>query len=341
MFRPGCRPVIVRIVTTQSLAPRISDLLRCPACGSRLDTLSDELRCIGAACRRTYPVVDGAPILIDDEHSILQVADYRPGAEHVLYSPAGTGARSRLRRLAQALYRRLPEVTRNLNSRENYAAFARLLLAQGSRPLVLVIGGREPGKGMADLRRDERIDLLETDIDVGPSTRLVCDAHQLPFADGSVDGIVAQAVLEHVLDPHRCVAEIHRVLRRDGLVYAETPFVYRRHGGPFDFSRFTFLGHRRLFRRFQEVSSGLVVGPGSALAVTYMGVLLCFTRRRALRAALRVFGILSSFWLKYLDPLLARNDASLDVAGGFWLLARKSDAVLTDRELIAGFRGMR
>jgi SAM-dependent methyltransferase len=38
-----------------------------------------------------------------------------------------------------------------------------------------------------------------------------------------------QAVLEHALDPPVVVAEIYRVLKPGGLVYADTPFMQRVH----------------------------------------------------------------------------------------------------------------
>jgi ubiquinone/menaquinone biosynthesis C-methylase UbiE len=53
----------------------------------------------------------------------------------------------------------------------------------------------------------------------------VCDAHHLPFQIESFDGVIVQAVLEHVFDPNRYVEEIHRVLKMDAVVYAETPFI--------------------------------------------------------------------------------------------------------------------
>ncbi len=83
------------------------------------------------------------------------------------------------------------------------------------------------------------------------------------------------------------------------------------------------------------------VGPGVALALSYTGFLLCLTTWRPLRAFLRVFGRITSFWLKYFDRFLARNDAALDSAAGFYFLGRRSETVLSDRELIARFRGMR
>lgn len=323
------------------LSSRVLESLRCPACAAPLDRSDREFLCQSSACGCRYPVVGGVPVLIDEQSSVVEIRDYLHGEEGVLYSPRGDATKNPLRRLAHRLYASLPEVTRNTGTRENYARFAKLLLEATPRPLVLVIGGREVGKGMDPLLADRRIEFVESDIDFGPRTGLICDAHQLPFADGSVDGAVAQAVLEHVLDPHRCVAEIHRVLRQNGVVYAETPFLQRRHGGAYDFQRFTFLGHRRLFRRFTEVASGAAVGPGSALALTYTGFLLALAGRRALRVPLRVFGSLTSFWLKYLDRALVRSDVALDTAGGFFFLGHRSEGCLSDRDLVAAFRGLR
>jgi len=313
--------------------------LRCPACGGRLAAAAGGFRCAAPECAREYPVVSGVPILVDESRSLLRISDYRD-RERVLVAD-GDGRRSGLRALAARLYDLIPDVVDNPVAAANYGRFASSLLARGGRPRVLVVGGREVGHGMQSLLETQGIELVETDIDFGPRTRLVCDAHQLPFAGASYDGLVIQAVLEHVLDPWACVEEIHRVLRPDGLVYAETPFLYRRHGGPFDFTRFTFLGHRRLFRRFREEAAGAAVGPGVALALGYTGFLLALSRRRAIRAFLRVFGRLTSFWLKYVDRALLRNDACLDAAAGFYFLGRRSEDTLPDRELIRQFRGMR
>ncbi len=328
-------------MASPSKPPELSEetraTLRCPACRSALQAEVDRYRC--AACAANFPIVAGVPILIDEARSILRIADYQSGAERVLAAPPAR--RSALRRIAGAAYRMLPDVDRNVASSANYARFAALLLETRARPRVLVVGGREVGKGLTELLTSEQLEFVETDIDFGPRTKIVCDAHQLPFDAASMDGVIVQAVLEHVLDPYTCVAEIHRVLKPDGLVYAETPFLYRRHGGPFDFTRFTFLGHRRLFRRFSEVSSGAAVGPAVALALSYTGLLLTLSGNRPVRAALRVFGRLTSFWLKYLDAWLVSRDAALDAAAGLFFLGRKSEATLSDRELIAGFRGMR
>lgn len=157
--------------------------------------------------------------------------------------------------------------------------------------------------------------------------------------DETFDGVVIQAVLEHVADPYRCVAEIHRVLAANGVVYAETPFMQPVHAGRYDFTRFTDLGHRRLFRQFRAIASGQVGGPGSSLAWVYYYFLLSFVRRRSMRFVARVLAALTAGWLKSLDGVLTRQPASFDAAWGFYFLGEKSDRVLGDRELVQLYRG--
>jgi SAM-dependent methyltransferase len=97
---------------------------------------------------------------------------------------------------------------------------------------------------------------------------LRCPATGAPLrraGDASFDAVVAQAVLEHVADPARAVAEMHRVLVAGGLVYAEIPFMQQVHEGAYDFRRYTHVGLRRLFRDFDEVAAGPVCGPAMAL----------------------------------------------------------------------------
>ena len=111
------------------------------------------------------------------------------------------------------------------------------------------------------------------------------------------------------------------------------------HGGRYDFTRFTHLGHRRLFRKFAEVDSGAVCGPGMALAWSYQYFLLSFTRSRALRKLIQMFAALTAFYLKYFDSYLVERSGALDAASGCYFLGRKSDETLSDRELVKLYRG--
>lgn len=193
---------------------------------------------------------------------------------------------------------------------------------------------------MESLANNTAIDLVESDVAFAPRTMLICDAHDIPFEDGSFDGVIAQAVLEHVADPYRCCEEIHRVLKEQGVVYAETPFMQQVHGFPYDFTRFTYLGHRRLFQRFAEIDSGAVCGPGMALASSYQHFLMSFATSRTLRALLQVFTSLTSFYLKYFDYYLINKPGALNAASGYYFMGRKAEQVLSDQDLIKQFRGV-
>jgi SAM-dependent methyltransferase len=71
---------------------------------------------------------------------------------------------------------------------------------------------------------------------------VTADAHHLPFADSSFDGVTCGEVLEHLDDDARAAAEIARVLRPGGLLVATVP------AGP---GRFDWVdewaGHRRRY----------------------------------------------------------------------------------------------
>jgi SAM-dependent methyltransferase len=187
---------------------------------------------------------------------------------------------------------------------------------------------------MAPLLDVRDVEWVDTDVTFGPRTTLICDAHDLPLSDGAFDAVVAQAVLEHVADPYRCVAEIYRVLKPDGLIYAETPFLQPMHGGVYDFTRFTYMGHRRLFRFFTEIKSGASSGPGSTLAVITWYFLLILVRTKRSRRAATVASFMLCWPFKYFDRWLLRNPAAFEVAPGFFFMGQRSERALSDRELV-------
>ncbi|BBY59325.1 class I SAM-dependent methyltransferase [Mycolicibacterium sarraceniae] len=229
----------------------------------------------------------------------------------------------------------------NIVAEDNYVNFARLLedMLTTTKPRVLILGGSIVGSGMDLLLSRSDFEFIESDVAFGPRTSIVLDAHAIPFSDCSFDGVIAQAVLEHVVDPGKVVDEIHRVLRDDGIVYADTPFMQQVHAGAYDFTRFTHLGHRRLFRKFDEIASGATCGTGMALAWSYKAFLMSLTNKKSLHKLAMVFAAFTSFFFKYMDKFTINNPASLDAASGIYFLGRKSAAVLSDRELLLQYRG--
>lgn len=314
------------------LSKRVQEILCCPICNNRLEWRREDCQCINPNCKATFPIINNIPILIDEESSIFSINDFL-NHRNTLFDLSPKN------KLLENLKRLIPNITVNIKSTENYQHFVKLLLKKSNKPKVLVIGGSILGKGTEAIVDNPNIELVETDVSFGPRTTLICDGHSLPFADNSFDGVIIQAVLEHVVDPWRCVEEIHRVLKDDGLVYAETPFMYPGHGGPYDFTRFTHLGHRRLFRKFEEIDSGAACGPGMALACSYCYLLLSFTTSKFWRKLIELFGRITAFPLKYLDYLLINRTAALDAASGYYFIGKKSHKILSDKELIKLYQG--
>ena len=239
------------------------EMLRCPVCQSSLALENCQFECNNIQCRSYFPVVDGIPILINESGSIFSINQFLNYENITL--PLNT--KSKFKQFIKDL---LPDINVNVNSKVNYEKFLKLLIKQNETPKVLVVGGSEAGQGMEAILLTPSIELIGSDVAFGSCTALICDAHDIPFHDGSFDGVIVQAVLEHVVDPNRCVEEFHRVLKENGLVYAETPFMQQVHMGKYDFTRFTHLGHRRLFRKFEEICSGPACGPGMALVWSYL-----------------------------------------------------------------------
>jgi uncharacterized protein YbaR (Trm112 family) len=305
-------------------------LLICPKCKAAFKSFNDRSYIQCELCGSTYPIVDGIPILLNSESSIFNIDEIVQN--RIRKTNYGSRMTDRISKL-------LPEISKNIVAKDNYDILKNMLVKKRCKPLVLVIGGRIVGQGMQWLLDSSEIDFIETDVGFGPRTLVICDAHDLPFSDQRFDAVVAQAVLEHVADPVHCVDEIHRVLKDDGLVYAETPFMQQVHAGAYDFTRFTHLGHRRLFRKFDEIVSGTVGGPATVLAWSYEYFFLSFATSRVWRKVLAAFARCTGFWLKYLDRLFVNKRGAYDGVSGNYFLGRKASHVLSDQELIKQYRG--
>jgi len=310
----------------------LKNILACPSCSGSLSFGKDEFTC--NKCRRIYPIVDGIPVLINEDESIFKIQDFWNRSCTTI--EADTFKRGPLRKIWRKI---TPEPTLNICNKNSFKKFESEALKSSAEPLILVIGGSILGSGMAEIVKNNKLILIETDVSFGPRTQIICDAHSLPFADRSLDGVMAQAVLEHVADPYKCVNEIYRVLKPKGLVYSSIPFMQQVHMGRYDFTRFTDLGHRRLFRRFEEIERGIEVGPASALVWSIRYFLMSFTDSAIIKKILSAFSIFTLFWVKYLDIYLVKNNSSNDAAGAFYFLGKKSDKILSDAEIVSLYKG--
>jgi len=302
-------------------------------CGTRAVKLSGGHALACADCDALYPVVRDVPILIDAKKSLFDVGDC------VAEATSETHVSTWKETLRDTLERMIRPTGRNLAAPSMIAHLASALRGESPAPRVLVIGGATLGVGMGALTSDPAFQLAESDIAIGPRTNVVLDAGDIPFEDGTFDAVVAQAVFEYFPDPFRVASEIHRVLRPRGWVYAESPFMQQVHGGPYDFFRFSHVGHRRVFRMFEEERSGVACGPGMALAWSYRYLLRSLGQAKVYRAAASHFSNLTSAWLTRIDGHVADSPGAYDAASAFYFLGRRSEKAIPDREIIGVYRG--
>jgi len=86
-----------------------------------------------------------------------------------------------------------------------------------------------------------------------PQVSIYADAHSLPFEDNTFNGLISLEVFEHLHDPNLASKEIYRVLNKNGIAIISIPFMFRIHGNPYDYQRFTKDGIKILFKQFKKV----------------------------------------------------------------------------------------
>lgn len=100
------------------------------------------------------------------------------------------------------------------------------------------------------------------------------DVQQLALGDDSIGAALLFDMIEHVREPWRAMAEIHRCLRPGGLVVATSALYFPVHAHPDDYWRFTGSAFRVLFSAFEVirvVECGLRKLPHTVVGVASKG----------------------------------------------------------------------
>ena len=269
--------------------------------------------------QRRYEVRSGIPILIPYGMEFCVFSAPESSSHESLNLGSQKRDMGGIATKVKALFRELL-IGSNEDTRRNYRILADSLGDSSSR--VLVVGGGAIGSGAKDFYKfceSKGIWIESIDVYASPCCTAVADAHYLPFAGEFFDAVIIQAVLEHVVNPQLVVSEVRRVLRGNGLVYAETPFMQCVHEGPFDFTRFTNSGHRYLFRDFNEVKAGAHHGAFSSSLFVLSYAISGFLRTRYAGMLLRI--VLSRL-VKFLDSITSER-WNIDVACGNYFIGKK------------------
>jgi SAM-dependent methyltransferase len=301
------------------------ELLQCVQCGAELHEARDQTICHG--CNEVFKNFRDKPILIGSENHIFLNSSY---IEVGVSKKAASSVISKLKRL-------IPKKSINL-ARDRL--FARLSSEYGDKgKTILVVGCGNQTSQLEKHFANEKTNFVFCDIDKNADTDIFCDAHELAFKKNLFDGVISTAVMEHVLYPERVIKEIHRVLKEGGFIYSEIPFLQSVHEGAYGFTRYTMSGHRRLLEQFEEIDTGMVAGPGTALVWGIVDFSKAVFSNRRLSSAAGLAARLFFFWLKYLDYIVENSPRALDSASCTYFYGRKSHQTVNGLEIISRYEG--
>ena len=208
----------------QSVNPWLLEILACPVCMSDVRFKDEILICANNSCKLRFPMIDGIPIML---------AQCNKHHEH------------------QRLYFDREFKGYDKYELENWRVsylqriFCALNIGNDSSDLYLDIGVGGSGYTIIEAARggcksvgvDISLDAVKKARDFASSELrersklcnfVVGSAENLPFKDKTFTKISSIAVLEHVLDDKRAIAEIARVTKPSGKVFITVPNAYRR-----------------------------------------------------------------------------------------------------------------
>lgn len=202
-----------------------------------------------------------------------------------------------------------------INDKKNFRMIYKYLNTP-DRPIIVNIGSGPFSLGP---------DMINVDMAAYKNIHMLADIHHLPFKEGSVDGVVSVAVLEHVKDPGMIINEAGRILKKGGCIYTIIPFVVGFHAAPDDYHRYTSSGTIYLHKGFKCVETGVYGGPTSGFLWVFeewLAMLFSFGNR-GLYKILYIF-FMGILWpIKFLDFLLVKHPMAANIASTFYYLGRK------------------
>lgn len=156
---------------------------------------------------------------------------------------------------------------------------------------------------------------------------IVCDLSSLPFKDSSIDAFVTQGVLEHVPDAKQVVENFYRCTRNNGFGIHGIPFMFPFHAAPYDFQRYTHVGIKKLFYKFELQEQMTAAGPvslGLIITVEFLSTCLGLGFEKPKAFLHLILGAVFSP-IKYLDVLFVGGKAFMDLAPVIFSVFKKTE----------------
>lgn len=107
------------------------------------------------------------------------------------------------------------------------------------------------------------------------------DIENLPFKDKSIDGVINECTLEHLINPNQAIKEMSRVLKKEGILCLSAPFMFYYHESPDDYYRWTKSGLKLILEKnnLEIIKFVNLGGPAGALYLSlaqFLAIALSF-----------------------------------------------------------------
>jgi len=298
-------------------------MFACPVCKKPFDSSKNnkKLRCGNNKCNyfnKDYLQVNDIPILIPfgEKYCVFK------NESNSKFFNVGSKKRedfSRIKKFKLKLKKFL--YGENKNTKNN---FRKLLKYINKDSKILIIGGGTIGGGISDFHnwcKNNNLEINSLDVYFSENINVIADAHYLPFPENYFDIVIIQAVIEHLVNPKRVLDEAFHSMKINGVIYAETPFLQPVAEGPYDFHRYTHSGHRLLFSKYEELSSGYVTGAFSSSLFVFSYAMAGLFKKQIIGVFTR---IIFTRIFKFFDTLIA-DDFNIDVACGCFFMGIKKN----------------
>jgi len=281
--------------------PKILNNLICIKCNGKLEFRNDKFVCV--VCEKEYEVINNK----------LQVANN-------LINNSDEIKKDFIFNNLKGFFKKYPQIYRII-----YFLFGACFVGKSPKKLIKNIGLDKIILNLGSGTKKIRKDIINIDFYPYVNVDIVADIHNLPIKDGSVDMIINEAVLEHDKNPQSMISEMYRILKLDGLVYVTVPFIASFHSSPNDYYRWTKEGLKEALNIFEELETGIICGPTSAMLSIFnewLATLFSFGSKYLHQFLLILFTIISSP-LKILDYLISKFPSAQNIAFGFYYIGKK------------------
>jgi len=271
----------------------IFKILACPNCKCNLIEFTDKLFC--QSCKTYFNIINGVPLFLENDSFSL----------HETFAADKS-------KFIKIFKKYLPNIS--LTTIVDKSIF-NYISSLNNDEIVLNLGS---GIGRFDyLIKHQKI--INLDISLYPGVNIIADGHKLPIKSNSIGCVYSNAVLEHVARPWIVADEIYRVLKDNGIVCINVPFLNVIHE-VYDFYRFTPQGLKILFHKFDEIKSGISSGPSSFITYFIPEFVSLFFPTSFIRNLIKDLFSILFYPLKYLDHFIKKRDRFKVIATSFYFI---------------------